>query len=279
MQNVISGDSQNVNEQSSVQVFNASFPIKEKRKGFIVLAELESLFNRFDKNQYEILKTDIQKNGINTPIVVIKVGDDKIVVDGHVRLRIADETKLDSIPEIELVETFESIEEAKIWIVRNQCQRRNLSKNQRVRLAYSLKDSIAALARKNLSLAAVNGSVETAIDTLTEIAKIAGVGRTTIAKYQFVFDKASDETKHKMLEGDISINYAYDEAKVNELDVQVIESKETIVLKQNYYQIRNFFDGKKKLKSGELDCIVIVTKGRESQVADTDVKTGLLVSD
>ena len=92
-------------------------------------------------------------------------------------------------------------------------QRRNLSKNQRVRLAYALKDSIAALAHKNLSLAAKNGSVELAIDTLLEIAKVAGVGRTTIAKFQFVMEKASAETKHKMVEGDISINNAFEETK------------------------------------------------------------------
>lgn len=279
MQSVNSGGSQSVNEQTSVQVLNESFVVKEKKKGFVVLAELESLFNKFDKNQYEQLKDDIQRNGMNTPIMFLRSGEEKIVVDGHIRLKIAVELNLDIIPEMELKEPFETFDEIKIWIVRNQCQRRNLSKNQRVRLAYSLKDSIAALAHRNLSLAGSNGSVDVRINTLDEIAKIAGVGRTTISKYKFVEENATDETKQRMLEGDISINYAYDVARSNEQSMPLADVVERIILKENYYQIKSIIDGKKMLKSGELTCIMIIQKGNETQVADTDIKTGLLVID
>ena len=281
MQNANTGDSQNVkviNVPTLVNVCNSLFPVQEKRRGFIVLEELESVFHKFDKNQFEILKEDIVKNGINSPILYIKGGDEKVVVDGHIRLRIAAELNLEQIPELEISEKFDSIDELKIWIVRNQCQRRNLSKNQRVRLAYGLKDSIAALAHKNLSLAAKNGSVELAIDTLLEIAKVAGVGRTTIAKFQFVMEKASAETKHKMVEGDISINNAFEETKSSEKDIPV-EDVDTIVLKENYFHIENIIVGKKKIKSGELDCIILITKSKVSSLTDSNINTGVFFLD
>lgn len=281
MQNANNGNSQNVkvvNEQTLVPVGNSSFPVKQKRKGFTVLDELESVFNRFDKNQFEILKEDILKNGITTPVIYLKAGDDKIVVDGHIRLKIADEINLEKIPELEITEKFDSIDELKIWIVRNQCQRRNLSKNQRVRLAYALKDSIAAMAHKNLSLAGKNGSVESTIDTLQEIAKIAGVGRTTVAKYQFVIEKASEETKHKMIEGDISINNAFEETKSSEINIPVNEVN-TIILKDNYFHIENIIIGKKKIKSGELDCLILIAKDKISTMTDSNLKTGVYILD
>jgi len=55
--------------------------------------------------------------------------------------------------------------------------------------------------------------------------------------------------------------------------------EEPVTLKENYTLIRNFFDGKKRLKSGELECIMIIAKGKEGLVADTSVKTGLIVID
>jgi ParB family chromosome partitioning protein len=265
------------NEQSSIAVFNNQYPVKAIRQGFVVLEELEGYLQKTDATQYESLLEDISKNGIHSPVLYFVADDKHILVDGQIRLKIAEELNLESIPSLEIKESFASIEEVKIWMVKNQCQRRNLSKNVRVKFAYALKDSIAELARKNLVLAGKSEAVVNKVDTLQEIAKIAGVSKTTIARYQRVLEKGSEETKHQMVEGDISINNAFEQVKQIEKDSPSDAATET--LKTNYFKISSIKEGTGKLKSGDLDCLMIVSKGRESLLHETDFKTGLIVID
>jgi ParB-like chromosome segregation protein Spo0J len=203
----------------------------------------------------------------------------KILVDGHMRLKIASELGIENIPSLEICEDFNSIEEVKIWMVRNQCQRRNLSKNIRLKMAYELKDTISELARKNLVLAGKKEEVNNKIDTLAEIAKIAGVSKATVARYQKVLENGSEEMKNKMIEGDISINNAYEQLQKNE--PENVESskfgKETNYLRENYFKLVSVKEGTKLVKSGELDCILIIQKGKEAFIADTEYKTGLVI--
>ncbi|MBE6912835.1 MAG: hypothetical protein E7473_09955, partial [Ruminococcaceae bacterium] len=50
------------------------------------------------KREYSLLLDDIQRNGITEPIKYIEHNGARYVVDGHHRLRIAKELKLDSVP-------------------------------------------------------------------------------------------------------------------------------------------------------------------------------------
>jgi ParB family chromosome partitioning protein len=267
------------NEQSVITVFNSSFPVNEKRRGYIVLDDLKEFLPKANIIQYETLSNDIKQNGIHSPIFFIKTNDEKIVVDGHIRLKIAEDLGIENIPELEISENFNSIDEVKIWMVRNQSQRRNLSKNIRIKMAYQLKDSITELARKNNVLAGMKEEVLNKVDTLEEIGKIAGVSRATIARYQSVLEKGSEETKQQMIDGDISVNKAYEQTQNNETEKDSPPNFGLAYnyIKPNYLKLNSVNEGTAKMKSGELDCILIIQKDNENLIADTSFKTGLFI--
>ena len=267
------------NEQLVITVFNSSFPADEKRRGYIVLDDFKEFLPKANPIQYEALSNDIKQNGIHSPILFIKTDLEKIVVDGHIRLKIAEDLGIENIPELEISDKFHSIEEVKIWMVRNQCQRRNLSKNEKIKMAYQLKDSIAELARKNNVLAGMKEEVINKVDTLAEIGKIAGVSRASVARYQSVLEKGSEETKQQMIDGDISVNKAYEQSQNTETEKDSPPNFGLAYnyIKPNYLKLNSVNEGTAKMKSGELDCILIIQKDNENLIADTSFKTGLFI--
>ena len=267
------------NEQLVITVFNSSFPADEKRRGYIVLDDFKEFLPKANPIQYEALSNDIKQNGIHSPILFIKTDLEKIVVDGHIRLKIAEDLGIENIPELEISDKFQSIEEVKIWMVRNQCQRRNLSKNEKIKMAYQLKDSIAELARKNNVLAGMKEEVINKVDTLAEIGKIAGVSRASVARYQSVLEKGSEETKQQMIDGDISVNKAYEQSQNTETEKDSPPNFGLAYnyIKPNYLKLNSVNEGTAKMKSGELDCILIIQKDNENLIADTSFKTGLFI--
>ena len=102
-----------------------------------------------------------------------------VIVDGHNRYEICTALGI----EYETVnKDFETREDAKIWIIKNQLSRRNISSFTRVELAGMLEEEIAAKAKKNIQIRKGNQPGATCqnsdnmqtIDTKKEIAEIAG---------------------------------------------------------------------------------------------------------
>ena len=83
------------------------------------------------------------------------------------------------------------------------------NKIKKIEAAIQSKETIIKIAKINLSKAGKNEKIIKAIDTQREIAKLAGVGRTTIVRYNRVISKASESIINKMKNGKISINSAY----------------------------------------------------------------------
>ena len=103
---------------------------------------------------------------------------------------------------------FQSREEAKIWIIRNQFGRRNLSAYQRSELALKLEPLIREKARENLKTHTVDGYKQplqnsaNPADTRAELARIAGVSHDTIAKVKKINEQASEELKKEVRTGE-----------------------------------------------------------------------------
>lgn len=143
----------------------------------------------------------------------------RIVIDGHSRLRACLEIGITDFPSRKIVEKFENLDAIKLWMVKNQCERRNLSKIEMIQLAYLSKPTIEKLAKENLSKAGKANSkknTESAnteeikkIDTYFEIAKIAHVGRTTVYRYSLILNSAPQTVIDSLHKGDISIGSAY----------------------------------------------------------------------
>lgn len=114
-----------------------------------------------------------------------------IIIDGHNRYEIC--TRLGvAFNVVEL--DFADSDEVKIWIIRNQFARRNLSDYQRSKLALKLKPLIAGKAKANQKLSDGKGAQKSAdlkvspVETREELAKAAGVSHDTIKKVETIIE-------------------------------------------------------------------------------------------
>ena len=105
---------------------------------------------------------------------------------------------------------FDDESDVKIWIIKNQFGRRNLSSYDRSVLALELKPLITEKAKSNMSSGGKGSqkSVNLKIDTQKELAKIADVSHDTIAKVEKIEKSATPEIKQLVKNGDITINQA-----------------------------------------------------------------------
>jgi N6-adenosine-specific RNA methylase IME4 len=169
-----------------------------------------------------------------------------VLIDGHNRLAIAEKLGIEYTTR-EL--SFESEDEAKAWIIRNQFGRRNINNYQRSVLALKLEDIYRERAKKNQVRTSENRvlqkSAEQKVDTRDELAKTAKVSHDTISKVKKIEAEAPEEVKQKLNSGEISINKAFSEVKKSERKKEIAKQKEDIR------------QGKIELPVGEYDLIVI----------------------
>lgn len=135
---------------------------------------------------------------------------DAILIDGHNRYEICNRNKIgfECIPML-----FDSREDAKIWIIKNQFGRRNLQPYTRTDLALLLEPLIAQKAKTNqvLSGGPVPQKSAEPVETRQEVAKAANVSHDTVAKVKIInkakeAGKVSPETIAKLHSGEVSIN-------------------------------------------------------------------------
>jgi len=96
------------------------------------------------------------------------------------------------------------------------------------------------------------------IDTKKELAKLAGISHDTMAKIKVIEEKATEETKEKLANQEISINKAYKEVKKEEKKKQRIkdnkkaiqESKSNIILLHG-----DIFDAINRVDDNSIDCL------------------------
>jgi len=241
----------------TVSLYGEDYYIMDTFNDLNTIWELKSYLPRMEETLYYQLKEDIRKNGINDPILYISTQDNtKLVIEGHTRLSAAIDLRLKIVPYKEITEPFESLDDIKLWMIKHQFQRRNLSNVEKIQLAFLSKVTIEKMAKNNLSKGGKNIYVNVPIDTNAEIAKIAGVGRTTVTRYTSVIEKASKLTLQQMNKGEISIYTAYNAVKnqPEKTDKKVVTNKPKIETNL----LESIEQGKNQMKSGEIGGIVIL---------------------
>jgi hypothetical protein len=182
----------------------------ERRKTVTIDEEFQKLIPPLTDDEYRQLEENCIKEGIREAILVWDRGDDLVIVDGHNRYQIAREHNLKWNHK---VMNFESREEAKIWIVKNQLGRRNLLPQVRALLALKVEPEIGRIAEKNLHLSGGKGCQKSdkvkPIDTKKELAQIAGVSHDTIHKIKKIEAEATPHIKELLYSGTITTNQAY----------------------------------------------------------------------
>jgi hypothetical protein len=199
--------------------------------------EFKELIPLLTKEEFEQLESNILKEGIREPLIAWHkkheccgcpyISEDEnerrfcpscnaewnahdILIDGHNRYEIAQKHNLKY--EIEH-KFFNNRDEVIEWMILNQFGRRNLSNYQRSLLALKLKPVYEEKAKERMLSGKKTdpSQISEQGKTSKELAKIAGVSHDTIAKVQKIEEKATKETKEKLIRQEISINKAYEE--------------------------------------------------------------------
>jgi len=154
------------------------------------------------------LEANLFADGCRDPLVVWDTDDGPILLDGHNRYSICN---AHDIPFTTISADVQDRAEARIWIIRNQLGRRNLSDFSRGRLALGLKDELAAQAktrqgtRNDLNFDS-NLNQSRTMDTLADN---AGVSVGTLHKIETVLEDAPQAIVEAAERGDISTHRAY----------------------------------------------------------------------
>ncbi len=175
-------------------------------QNIIIDNEFQSLIPKISEDEYQLLEESILSEGCRDALVVWN----DTIIDGHNRYEICNKHNLpyETTPII-----FESKDDAKIWIIKNQLGRRNLVPFVRIELVDSIEKILEDKAKKNQGtrtdiFLTSEKSIES-INTTKEMAKLANVGHDTYSKGKKIKSKASEKVKQAVRDGKISINKAY----------------------------------------------------------------------
>lgn len=242
--------------------------------------EFKDLIPPLTTEEFDGLEQNILQHGCRVPLDVW--GD--ILVDGHNRHAICQKHGL-SFQTKQV--TFENKNDAKIWIINNQFDRRNLSSYTRSVLALKMEGFYKEKAKINqLSTLKQNQSVleispkrnalpfkatsqpfaefqrtyqerksTTPINTRVELAKIAGVSENTIAKVKKIVETATPEVKAKVERGEMSINEAHKQIYREEKATQQEQRRQEnlIIVQQSKTEITKISDVTQRFATLVLD--------------------------
>ena len=118
------------------------------------------------------------------------------------------------------------------------------------------------MAKENLSKGGKNINVDETIDTNTEIAKLAGVGRASVVRYNAVQNKASKAIIKKLSIGEISISSAYSSVKNISVASKTKQSINKTVIQPSI--LTSIEEGTTQVEEGLIDGLLILKD--ESQI-------------
>ena len=174
--------------------------------------EFRTLIPPLTEEEFSLLEANCLENGIQDSLKTWN----GILVDGHNRYEIAQKHGLEfRTEEME----FSGRDDVKLWIIKNQLGRRNLSTYDRSVLALKLKPVIAEMAKKNVLATQKNESAsayqksDKQIVTNKEVGRIAEVSHDTIHKVDVIENSGNEDIKHKVRNKEMSINKAYQQIK------------------------------------------------------------------
>lgn len=221
--------------ETGIILVRPNLPVEDAKLDLKIDEEFHNLIPPISKDEYGQLADNILFGGCRDPIVVW----DGIIIDGHNRYEICQKHGIEFKT---LEKSFNSRDDAKIWIIRNQLGRRNISDYDRVNLTLELKPMIAAKARGRMLSGKADPTQKSAEgETREELATIAGISHDTIHKVEVIEKEAPPEIKEAARSGKISINKAYKETKGKQKTEEPVYSEkeypETSALKEG--QSRN----------------------------------------
>jgi N6-adenosine-specific RNA methylase IME4 len=168
--------------------------------------EFQELIPPLSPQELQGLERSLLGEGCRDQIVTWK----GIIIDGHHRHRLC---RKHNIPFKVVEKDFPSRDEAKIWIIKNQFARRNITDFTRCVLALEVEPILAAQARERQREGGRHKLPQKSSQALSEsretreaIARLAGVSHDTVRKVKLILEKASEEEKAELRKPDSKLS-------------------------------------------------------------------------
>ncbi len=156
--------------------------------------EFRALIPDLTAGELALLEEGVLRDGICDAITVW--GDGSILVDGHNRLEMARKHNLRL--RVKTLD-FATRDEAKRWIIRNQCGRRNLSESQRAMCAARL----ASLTRGDNQHTPIGGTSQ------ADAAEMFNVSERSVSRAKTVLDHGTPEVVAAVVNDELAVSKAY----------------------------------------------------------------------
>lgn len=183
-----------------------------KKQQIIIDPEFEKLMPKLTSEEYEKLYEDIGIRGVRDKIVLW--AEKNIILDGHNRYKIANE--LDCLLSYDFI-SCSSRDEAKIWIIKNQLGRRNLTKAAKVMyLNEVLKPLLSAQAEARMKAGKADDNpppISAGGEVRDEIAAEAGVGHSFVHQVETILTNGTPEQVDTIMTKEGTVNKTYNEVK------------------------------------------------------------------
>lgn len=167
--------------------------IKLKIEEIKVLREFEILLPKNTEIVKEQLEKSILRYGVKDPLIITKINDRNLLIDGHHRLEIIIKHDLDFNC---VFLDFKTKEEVKEWMIKNQMNKRNLNKAQNMFV-------IGCFYLSKIKDRSHNFKGEpTGNNTASEVAKIFSISESTVknyADYAKLLSKFDEDYKNAFL--------------------------------------------------------------------------------
>jgi len=173
------------------------------------------------------------------------------IVDGHNRYELCRKHNIEYPVEELLLGDSATIIDVMEWMINTQLGRRNLPPAQRLAVMDKFKKKIQEQAKENMSIGgssdkkgSPNGEtlIKKQTHTDKELAKMAGVGTGTVARFNKVMNSDDEELKKKVLANEVSINAGYEKIKKNEKEKENINN-ESSHQSQTYQEVAQLYGG------------------------------------
>jgi DNA modification methylase len=152
----------------------------------------------------ELLKSSIERDGIQIPLIVWRHGKRLIVLSGSNRLRIAKELGLATVPII--VRKFASKEAARLFAISDNLARRHLTTGQRAYLAYQYQQVLTVGKGKRTDLEPLPNSAK--VNARQSAAKKAGVSGDSVSAMKIIVESGDGKLLQSVIDGDKTIHAA-----------------------------------------------------------------------
>ena len=176
----------------------------KKSEEITVDPEFKKLIPPLREKELAELEASCCSEGIRDPLVVWPTDRKLLLLDGHHRYDISTRH---TIPYDCVKIKLSDRTAAKIWIIRNQFGRRNLSLFQRCELALALESLIPSRQGERSDLG--QNSDRSPDRPHRQAAEIASVSHDTYAKVKVIAAQASDDVKEQLRAGETSIHAEY----------------------------------------------------------------------